>query len=272
MFAPILLFTYNRLSETKQTVEALQKNYLASQSKLFIFSDGAKNFRDVQKVKDVREYIGSIDGFKSVKVFESTENKGLANSIIIGVTKIITEYGRVIILEDDLISTPNFLNFMNEALSFLPEIEQMKVSLLIVGRTSDMILEEEISDKVGKINDTTKCQVVWENKFVNESQMSAFFKQSDVVMIPYKNPEASSGILGHAMKYQKKVIGSSKGLIGGIIKLNELGIGLETISPIHIANAMINIQQYKNDTIKCENFVKEHTPNKFAKILLSNND
>jgi hypothetical protein len=114
--APICLFVYNRLELTKQTVAALQKNFLASESELFIFSDGHKNENDIQKVNQVREYIKTISGFKKVTLFESIENMGLANSIISGVTKIIEQYGKVIVVEDDLITSPNFLDFMNQSL------------------------------------------------------------------------------------------------------------------------------------------------------------
>tara|TARA_B110000503_G_scaffold118617_1_gene179696 strand:- start:2146 stop:3093 length:948 start_codon:yes stop_codon:yes gene_type:complete len=116
--APVCLFTYNRLEETKQTIEALQNNFLASDSKLFIFSDGPKNEDSMNKVEAVRNYIHSITGFKNVHVLESKKNKGLANSIIEGVTKIINEYGCAIVLEDDLITSPNFLDFMNKGLQF----------------------------------------------------------------------------------------------------------------------------------------------------------
>ena len=118
MLAPICLFTYNRLSETQQTIEALKKNFLASKSDLFVFSDGPKNAGAKLKIEDVREYLRSINGFMSVTIFESEENKGLAKSIISGVTQIIKKEGKVIVLEDDLITTPNFLDFMNQALVY----------------------------------------------------------------------------------------------------------------------------------------------------------
>lgn len=116
--APICLFVYSRLSETKQTVESLQRNMLASESQLFIFSDGAKTTEKISKVNDVRKYIHTISGFKKITVVESAENKGLANSIIGGVTKVLNVYDRVIVLEDDLILATNFLSFMNEALTY----------------------------------------------------------------------------------------------------------------------------------------------------------
>lgn len=115
--APIILFVYNRPKHAKQTVEALQKNELANESELFIYSDAPKNENTVEKVKEVREYIKTIDGFKSVTIIEREQNWGLANSIIDGVTEIINKYGKTIVLEDDLVTSPYFLKFMNEALS-----------------------------------------------------------------------------------------------------------------------------------------------------------
>ena len=126
MIAPICLFTYTRLNETKRTVEALKNNYLASESELYIFSDGSKNEETFAKVKDVRRYLHSVEGFKAVKIIEATENKGLANSIISGVTKILKQYQKAIILEDDLITLPNFLNFMNKALDFYEDEKKIQ--------------------------------------------------------------------------------------------------------------------------------------------------
>jgi hypothetical protein len=126
MLAPICLFTYNRLSETKQTVAALQQNYLATESELFIFSDGPKNEEDKLKVNEVLNYIKQISGFKDITIIESPINKGLANSIIDGVTQIIEKYGKVIVLEDDLITSPNFLDFMNQALDFYLEKKKIQ--------------------------------------------------------------------------------------------------------------------------------------------------
>jgi hypothetical protein len=116
--APIVLFVYNRPWHTKQTVEALQKNELAKESELFIYSDEAKNEDTRKNVDEVREYIDTIDGFKKVTIIKREKNWGLANSIIDGATKIVNEYGKIIVLEDDLVTSPYFLKFMNEALEF----------------------------------------------------------------------------------------------------------------------------------------------------------
>lgn len=118
MLAPICLFTYTRLEETKQTVNALKANFLASESDLFVFSDAGKNELTWSLVLEVRKFLKQISGFKSITIIELNTNKGLANSIISGVNQIINKYGKVIVMEDDLITTPNFLDFMNQALFF----------------------------------------------------------------------------------------------------------------------------------------------------------
>lgn len=116
--SPIVLFVYNRSWHTRQTVEALQKNELADQSDLFIYSDGPKDKHTEKAVQEVRKYIRTIDGFKTVTIQEREENRGLAKSIIGGVTEVINDYGRIIVLEDDLISSSMFLNYMNNYLNF----------------------------------------------------------------------------------------------------------------------------------------------------------
>ncbi|WP_421945813.1 glycosyltransferase [Pedobacter sp.] len=114
--APIALFVYNRPQHTERTLKFLQQNELAADSRLYIFSDGAKTENDIDKVEEVRTIINKIDGFKSVKIIEKKENSGLANSVIAGVSQLIKDYGRVIVFEDDLVSSPYTLTYLNDAL------------------------------------------------------------------------------------------------------------------------------------------------------------
>ena len=118
IMSPIVLFVYNRPWHTQQTIEALQKNELASKSELFIYADGARNDKVVNQVAQVRRYIKTISGFKKVTIIERDKNWGLANSIVDGVTYIVNKYGRIIVLEDDIVTSPYFLQFMNDALEF----------------------------------------------------------------------------------------------------------------------------------------------------------
>jgi hypothetical protein len=115
--APIALFVYNRPEHTRRTLSYLQKNLLADESRLYIFSDAAKTDADKAKVEEVRSIAKEAGGFKSVKIINRKENLGLANSIISGVTQLVNEYGKVIVFEDDLLSSPHTLQYFNEALS-----------------------------------------------------------------------------------------------------------------------------------------------------------
>lgn len=127
-FAPIALFVYNRPSHTRKTVEALLANAEAMQSALHIFSDAPRNEGACQSVAEVREYIRSISGFKSITIVERENNFGLARSIIDGVSSICNQYGRVIVMEDDLVTSPYFLTYMNVALT-LYEFDERVISI-----------------------------------------------------------------------------------------------------------------------------------------------
>ena len=120
-YAPIALFTYNRADHTKKAVESLLQNAEAKDSELFVFSDGAKNEKAVEGVKKNRKYIHEVKklegiAFKNVTIIEREKNWGLAKSLIAGITELTDKYGRVIVVEDDLILSPYFLQFMNNAL------------------------------------------------------------------------------------------------------------------------------------------------------------
>lgn len=114
--APIVLFAYNRPNELQQTLNALKANYLAPQSDLYIFVDGPKHPFDLPKVDAVHRIVNHVTGFRSVQRYYSQRNQGLANSIIGGVSQIMARHGHAIVLEDDLLTTRNFLDFMNQAL------------------------------------------------------------------------------------------------------------------------------------------------------------
>ena len=114
--SPILLFVYNRPAHTRRCIESLSRNLLAVESELFIYADGAKDQTVSDEVEEVRQYIRSIQGFKKVTLIERNENWGLARNIIDGVSTQVQKYGKVIVLEDDLVVAPHFLRFMNDAL------------------------------------------------------------------------------------------------------------------------------------------------------------
>jgi len=111
--SPIALFVYNRPKHTRQTIEALLSNSKAKESNLYIFSDAPKNEAAKVAVEEVRGYLKQISGFNKVIIVERVTNWGLANSVIDGVTRLCNAFGKVIVLEDDLVVSPYFLEFMN---------------------------------------------------------------------------------------------------------------------------------------------------------------
>lgn len=123
--APIALFTYNRPRHTRNTVEALAANALASESDLFVFSDAPRTETHCDAVQEVRNYISTISGFRSLTIINRNENFGLSRSIIDGVTTLLCEHGSIIVLEDDLETSPYFLVYMNSALDMYRDAEQV---------------------------------------------------------------------------------------------------------------------------------------------------
>ncbi len=119
--APIILFCYNRPWHVEQTLEALSRNELADQSLLYIYCDGPKEGASEemrQKIAEVRQVVRKRQWCNEVHIVEALKNKGLANSIIDGVTEVINKHGKVFVLEDDLVSSPYMLRYVNMALNF----------------------------------------------------------------------------------------------------------------------------------------------------------
>jgi len=115
--APIVIFTYKRLDTLMQSINALKQCDLSSDSHLLIYSDFYKSDDDKEAVLRVRDYLKKINGFKTIEIICSKYNKGLASSVIFGVSDTISRYNKVIVLEDDLIPSKNFLVYMNKALN-----------------------------------------------------------------------------------------------------------------------------------------------------------
>lgn len=151
--APIALFCYKRLDTLKQTIEELKQNQLAEESELFIFSDGAKKEADEPIITEIRSYLKTINGFKKISVIEAVTNKGLAASIINGVTNIINTYGKVIVMEDDLLTSKNFLLYMNQGLNYFRDNQKVfsvgGFSIPIKGEKENSIYFTKRADSCG---------------------------------------------------------------------------------------------------------------------------
>lgn len=115
--APIALFAYNRPQHLRRTVEALAGNALAAESELFVFLDGPKNDSDRILNSEIRDYVLSLNEFLSVSLIEQEQNLGLAASITGGVSRLLETHESVIVMEDDILTSPFFLRYMNDALN-----------------------------------------------------------------------------------------------------------------------------------------------------------
>lgn len=115
-WAPVALFVYNRLDNVRQTIEALKKNVYALQTVVYVYSDGGKDDESWTKVNEVRKYLKTVTGFKQVIIVERDVNYYIERNVIEGVTEVVKRHGKVIMLEDDIIASPYFLEFMNDAL------------------------------------------------------------------------------------------------------------------------------------------------------------
>lgn len=146
--APVIIFGYNRKDHLKQTVDALGENTGASNVELYVFLDGYKAEKDKVKVQEVHEYGKELQfdpRFKSVNIIIAEENKGLAASVIKGVSSVIKKHNRVIVLEDDIVTSHDFLTFMNQALDYYEKVNQV---WSISGYTFDLSALKDIRDDV----------------------------------------------------------------------------------------------------------------------------
>ena len=126
--APIVIFSYDRPDHLSQTLNALAKNDLANESELFLYCDGAKEsatLEQKERIQRNRDIAHAASGFKSVIVIERENNIGLKANIVGAVTEIVNKYGRIITLEDDIVTSPGYLRFMNEALELYKDDEQV---------------------------------------------------------------------------------------------------------------------------------------------------
>lgn len=167
-YAPVAMFVYNRADHFKEVFDALSRCPEATQTELFIFSDGAKNEGGEKKVEEVRQAVReklASACFKKVECIESPVNKGLAASIIGGVSDILDKYGKVIVLEDDCVPSPHLLTFFNRALDFY---ENDKTVGSVAGFTPKMKFPEDYTaDVFGSYRSCSWGWATWKRSWEN---------------------------------------------------------------------------------------------------------
>lgn len=116
-YAPVAMFAYSRPEHTQRTLDALAANDLACDTDLIVFQDGPRNEIDEAACDATAEVVADTKGFRSVRLIRRESNIGLADNIISGVGEVVSQNGKVIVVEDDLVTAPHFLSFMNAALN-----------------------------------------------------------------------------------------------------------------------------------------------------------
>ena len=200
-FAPIALFVYNRPQHTERTIKFLKQNQLASESRLFIFSDGFKSAEDEAKVLEVRELLKNIDGFKSVEVVERKENMGLANSVIAGVSRLVKDYKQVIVMEDDLITSPYTLTYFNEALERYRNEDQV----MHIGAYMYPLKENNIPESFFYRAATSWGWATWDRAWQH------FEPNIDTLMAQFDAKKRSAFSIEHKMNFWKQMQDFKKG-------------------------------------------------------------
>ncbi|MFV8372675.1 glycosyltransferase [Flavobacterium sp. LB2P74] len=154
-----------------------------------------------------------------------------------------------------------------EAAKYISNDKQSEIAILLVGKASDRE-SECISQNVEKAAEESQVTVLWDNQFVSSKMMKSLFDQCTAVLIPYKNAEASSGILGHAVAANKLVIATRKGLLKELVENNNLGITILEVNPKDIAKAIINLKDYSIDQTRFQSFKEKHNTNEFAEQII----
>ncbi len=181
MLAPIILFVYNRTVHTRRMLDALEKAKLAEQSEVFIFSDGPKSSADINAVNNVRSIICEPRRFKKINIIERERNYGLANNVINAVTQIVNEYGKVIVLEDDLEIAEHGLQYFNEALNLYRNEEKvMEISGYMYPAKGAEFLPESFFFRVANSWGWATWDRAWNHFEKDIHKLTADFTKEDI--------------------------------------------------------------------------------------------
>jgi glycosyltransferase involved in cell wall biosynthesis len=155
-----------------------------------------------------------------------------------------------------------------QSVDHIPEGNKNDYVILLVGKADSEISEKTMNSLIKQSKHTNKTKIIWNNNFVSNANMKSHFEQCDVVLMPYKNAESSSGILGHAMASNKPVITTGKGLLKDLVNQTGCGLTIADVTALHLANQYKNIDQIEFNKDKIEAFVQAHSVLAFSKCLL----
>ncbi len=125
-YAPVALFVYNRADNTRRTLEALARNTLARNTQVYVFSDGGKDAKSWALVNEVRKVVSDFAGaFARFELVARSENIYLERNITEGIAQVFAEHNRIIVLEDDIVTSPYYLQYMNQAFELYEDVPRV---------------------------------------------------------------------------------------------------------------------------------------------------
>lgn len=285
---PIAILTYNRIEHLKQTVEALRKNTLAKKSEIFFFSDAPKK-GDEKSVQRLRQYLHEVDGFKKVHIIEQKENNYIKNTVG-SVEYILKQYGKGIFLEDDIVTAPGFLQFMNDAEKYY---RNNKKVFSISGYTPPIKISNEYTKDYFSLRRFSGWgNVIWADKYF---EMNPFTKEQfqkadkkeiakyglDLLMMMEKQVKGELNandinIMFHQYKYDLYTIYPKKSLVQNIGH-DGTGVHCGITDKFHHNELWHKTKEFIFDDVSANkeiikaNFDFRFSMNIFAKELIVNN-
>ena len=186
--------------------------------------------------------------------------------------RIVTSYAldykkKVLLVFGTIDARKNLINII-DALRLLPNEVKKSVHLLIIGKFDESIRNEYlnyISSYKHELN------IMFNDTFISDEERDVLFTYCDIVLMPYTNFYSSSGVLGYAIKHQKSIVASDKGLVGKIVEENSLGIAVDPLKPEEIKTAIFQlINNFESYQYESALYLREHSPANFSKTLLTN--
>ncbi|WP_211324074.1 glycosyltransferase [Echinicola strongylocentroti] len=152
---------------------------------------------------------------------------------------------------------------------YIDKEAQADYTLLLVGKVRSKAESVKLNEAISACQKETDCQIIWDEQFVSNDMMKSLFDRCDVVLMPYKNPEASSGILGHAANSGKPVVTVDKGLLGHIVKREGLGVLVNNVDPVELGAAIPRAVRFRPSRERLGEFVKKGSQEVFADLLMT---
>lgn len=256
----VLYFIKSFLEKTRETVKHFCMSFNKNLKNVYILNDEKSASKLNQIIFWNKKFVALPDPIPIRSVSKAWILRGYYN---------IETHRKIFLCFGSIDKRKNILNIL-EAVSLVPTTLHDEISLLILGKCLDKLLQKQVTDKIEEIIKAyPHLNIVIDDRFLSIEELENAFEQSDVVLIPYLGFYFSSGILGHAAKYSKYIIASDKGVMGDLVKTYHLGTTVNPQSPLSIAHALSNFIEQPKQIVFPKSFIETHNPMYFANQLLN---